>query len=139
MPDFEIVSLQDAKLKTLSGRQRTYINEYAGYIQQLSHGKAGKLHPKEDEKLTTIRRRLVVTAQTLEAKLIIRRSGDDMYFWREDGAEEQPRRRPTRRRRSQEETAAPDQPFSPDQIEVREPERFDRGETEESPELGQTS
>jgi hypothetical protein len=114
------------------------MNEYAGYIQQLSPGMAGKLHPKEDEKLTTIRRRLVVTAQTLDAKLMIRRSGDDLYFWSEPSGEEQPRRRTTRRRRSQEETAAPDQPFSPDQIEVREPERFDRGETEESTELGQT-
>jgi hypothetical protein len=114
MPDFALVSVQEARLRTLSGRQRTYINEYAGYIQQLSPGMAGKLHPLEDEKPTTIRRRLVVTAQTLDATLIIRRSGDDLYFWSEPAGGEQPRarRRTTRRRRSQEETAAPDQPFS---------------------------
>jgi hypothetical protein len=130
MPDFEIVSLQDAKLQTLSGRQRTYINEYAGYIQQLSPGMAGKIRPLEDEKLTTIRRRLVVTAQTLDATLIIRRSGDDLYFWSESAGEAQPRPRNGRRRRRQEETTEPEQS-------LREPEEFDRGETEESTELGQ--
>jgi hypothetical protein len=139
MPDFTIVSVQDAKLKTLSGRQRTYMNEYAGYIQQLAPGMAGKLRPLEDEKLTTIRRRLAVTAQTLDITLIIRRSGDDLYFWSESAGGEQPRRRTTRRRRSQKETAAQDQPFGTDQIGVREPEDFDRGETEEPTALGQTS
>jgi hypothetical protein len=112
MPDFAIVSLQDAKLETMPSRQRIYMNEYAGYIQQLSPGMAGKLRPLEDEKLTTIRRRLVVTAQTLDATLIIRRAGDDLYFWSEPAGEAQLRRRTTRRRRSQEETTAPDQPFS---------------------------
>ena len=111
MPDFAIVSIQDAKLQTIPSRQRTYLNEYAGYIQQLSPGMAGKLHPLEDEKLTTIRRRLVVTAQTLDATLIIRRSGEDLYFWTASSTEEQPRRRHTRRSRFQEEPAAPDQPL----------------------------
>jgi hypothetical protein len=109
MPDFAIVSLQDAKLETMPSRQRTYINEYAGYIQQLSHGKAGKLHPLADEKLTTIRRRLVVAAQTLGITLVIKRSGDDLYFWSEPSGEAQPRSRRGRRSRSQEETAISDQ------------------------------
>jgi hypothetical protein len=129
MPDFAIVSVQDAKLQTMPSRQRTYINEYAGYIQQLSPGMAGKLHPLEDEKLTTIRRRLVVTAQTLDATLIIRRSGDDLYFWSEPSGVEQPRPRNGRRRQRREETVEREQPF-------REPEEVDRGEPEESPELG---
>jgi hypothetical protein len=105
MPDFTIVSVEDAKVKTIPVRQRTYMNEYAGYIQQLSHGKAGKLHQKEDEKLTTIRRRLVVAAQTLGITLVIKRSGADIYFWKEEPAEAQPRPRNGRRRRRQEETA----------------------------------
>lgn len=109
MPDFAIVSVQDAKLKTIPSRQRTYMNEYAGYIQQLAPGMAGKLHPLADEKLTTIRRRLVVTAQTLDITLVIRRSGEDIYFWSESAGGEQPRRRTTRRRRSQEETPTQDQ------------------------------
>jgi hypothetical protein len=109
MPDFAIVSVQDAKLKTIPSRQRTYLNEYAGYIQQLSPRMAGKIRPLEDEKLTTIRRRLAVAAQTLDTTLIIRRSGTDLYFWLEPAGGEQPRRRTTRRRRSQEETPIQDQ------------------------------
>jgi hypothetical protein len=129
MPDFTTVSVEDAKVQTASGRQRSYMNEYAGYIQQLSAGKAGMLHPKEDEKSTTIRRRLVVAAQTLGITLVIKRSGEDIYFWSEGRAAAQPRPRNGRRRRRQEETA--EQYF-------REPEEFDRRETEDSPELGQT-
>jgi hypothetical protein len=44
MPNFELISVEDAKLHTIPVSQRQYMNEYAGYIQQLSHGKAGMLH-----------------------------------------------------------------------------------------------
>jgi hypothetical protein len=63
------------------------------------------------EKLTTIRHRLGVAAQTLGITLVIKRSGEDIYFWKEEVAEEQPRPRNGRRRRRQEETTAPDQPL----------------------------
>jgi hypothetical protein len=33
MPEFETVSLQEAQFRTIPGRQRRYMNEYAGYIQ----------------------------------------------------------------------------------------------------------
>jgi hypothetical protein len=134
MPDFQIVSIADAKLQTSSGRRGEFIHEYAGYIQQLSHGKAGMLHPGEDEKPLTIRRRLVVAAQTLGITLIIKRSGEDIYFWQEDGGEEQPprKRRQTRRRRTAVELPPPDQP-------VDELGMVEQGiPAEESPELGQT-
>jgi hypothetical protein len=112
MPDFAIVSLKDAKLQTTSGRQRTYLNEYAGYIQQLAPGMAGKLHLLEGEKPTTMRRRLAVAAQALGTKLVIKRAGDDVYFWSEPSAEEQPQRRRGRRRQSQEEAAMLDLPLA---------------------------
>jgi hypothetical protein len=118
MPDFAIVSVEDAKVQTIPVRQRTYMNEYAGYIQQLSQGKAGKLHVWENEKPTTIRRRLTVVAQMLGIPLTIKRSENDIYFWSEGRGEAQPRPRNGRRRRRQEETTEPDQPFiEPDQIE----------------------
>jgi hypothetical protein len=111
MPDFTTVSVKEAKLRTIPVRQRQYLNEYAGYIQQLSRGKAGMLHLLEDENPLTIRRRLVVAAQTLGITLVIKRSGADIYFWSEEAAEEQPRPRNGRRRQRQEETTAPDQPL----------------------------
>jgi hypothetical protein len=112
MPEFTTVSVTEAKFRTIPGRQGSFMNEYANYIQQLPTGQAGKLRIGEQEKHTTVRRRLFVTAKALGIPLMIKRSGDDLYFWREGRAEEQPRnnRRYTRRERSQDEITAPDQP-----------------------------
>ena len=49
MPEFEIISMKEAKLSTTSGRQGKFMNEYAQYIQQLPKGQAGKLHSGESE------------------------------------------------------------------------------------------
>jgi hypothetical protein len=109
MPDFTIISVQEAQLRTLSGRQAQYINEYATYIQQLGEGQAGKLHLSEDEKPATIRRRLAVAAQALGTKLVVKRSEDEIYFWSEPLQEAQPKPRRGRRRRSQSQEESPTQ------------------------------
>jgi hypothetical protein len=113
MPEFTTVSLKEARLQTTSGRQRQYLHEYIDYITTLPNGQAGRLRGEESEKPMTIRRRLVVAAQTLGISLIIKRSGNDLYFWREGTEEEQLRikRRYTRRERSDEETTPMDQAF----------------------------
>jgi hypothetical protein len=134
MPDLEIVSMQEAQLRTIPERQRSYINEYAGYIQQLPTEQAGKLHVLEQENPLTIRRRLAVAAQALGTPLIIKRSGENIYFWREDRGEAESRPRRGRRAR----LGSPggvlplsDQPFSV-------PEAGTHGvPEEESPELDQ--
>jgi hypothetical protein len=134
MPEFTTVSVQEAQMRTVPGRQGTFMNEYADYIQQLPRGQAGKLTIGEDEKHTTVRRRLATAAKAMNTHLIIKRSGNDLYFWREDGGAEQPRskRSYTRRMRSQDEITAPDQPVDElGMVEQGIPE-------EESPELGQT-
>ena len=132
MPEFTTVSVTEAKLRTTSGRQKTFLQEYAAYIQQLPKDQAGRLRTSEQENPLTIRRRLVTAAQALDVTLSIKRSGNDVYFWREGTEEEQPRRkrRYTRRNNRQEETA--EQYFSETGgLEHEVPE-------EESPELGQT-
>src|ERR671918_1950728 len=98
MPDFEIVPLDEARLKTLSGRQGQIVKQYSQYIEQLEGGQAGKLHATSDEKITTIRRRLVTTARLLGKELIIKRTGDELYFWIKSPEEERPRRRRRARR-----------------------------------------
>jgi hypothetical protein len=92
MPEFTTVSVQEAKLRTIPGRQGQFINEYADYIQQLPRGQAGKLRIGEDEKPTAVRRRLAAAAKAMHINLIIKRSGNDVYFWRGDGGEERSRR-----------------------------------------------
>jgi hypothetical protein len=112
MPEFTTVSVQEAKLRTTSGRQSRYLHEYIDYITTLPRGQAGKLTIGEEEKRTTVRRRLVVAAKTLDIPLIIKRSGNAVYFWRENRGEEQPKakRSYTRRIRSQDTITTPDQP-----------------------------
>jgi hypothetical protein len=112
MPEFTTVSVQEAKLRTIPGRQGR-IKEYVAYIQQVPAGQAGTLRVAEGENPMTIRRRLVAAAQAMNITLTIKRSGNDVYFWREDGGAEQPRttRRYTRRARMTEETTPLDQTF----------------------------
>jgi hypothetical protein len=135
MPEFTTVPVQEAQIRTIPGRQGTFINEYADYIQQVPSGQAGRLRIGEGEKHPTVRRRLVSAAQAMNIPLIIKRSGNDLYFWRQDGGAEQPRskRSYTRRMRSQDTITAPDQPFS-----ASEEVNHEAPLVEESPELGQT-
>jgi hypothetical protein len=134
MPEFTTVSVQEAQMRTIPGRQGKFINEYADYIQQLPQRQAGKLTVGEGEKHTAIRRRLTTAAEAMNVPLIIKRSGNDLYFWREGGEAEQLRstRRYTRRGRPQDKLPAPDQPL--DEIGMVEQGMV----MEESPELGQT-
>ncbi len=66
MPEFETISLKEAQLRTIAGRQGRFMNEYADYIQQLPQGQAGSLRVGEGENPLTIRRRLV-SAQSRKA------------------------------------------------------------------------
>jgi hypothetical protein len=127
MPEFTKVSVQEAMIRTIPGRQGKFINEYADYIQEVVSGEAGKLHAAENENSLTIRRRLISAAKALGINIIIKRSGNELYFWRENGGEEQARskRRYTRRTRPEEETTAPDQP-------ITEPEEFEQAVSEQT-------
>jgi hypothetical protein len=135
MPEFTTVSIKEAQLRTIPGRQGAVINEYANYIQQLPTGQAGKLRIGDEEKHQTVRRRLVVAAKALGIPLIIKRSGTDLYFWREDGEEEQPRSKRSYTRRIRRGT--PGSLILSDML-ISEPEAGERGvPAEESPESGQ--
>jgi hypothetical protein len=114
MPEFTTVSVQEAQLRTIPGRQGRFINEYVDYIQQVPAGQAGTLRVAEGENPMTIRRRLVAAAQAMHITLIIKRSGNDIYFWREAREDEQLRtkRSYTRRAKSQEEIPPPNQPVA---------------------------
>lgn len=96
MPRFDLVSLQEARLK--SGTAADYIREYVDYIQRLSEGQAGRLVAGEGEKVGTIRRRLNTAAKLVDKKLVIRRQGNEVYFWEQPREERLVRRRGRRRK-----------------------------------------
>jgi len=135
MPEFTTVSVQEAQIRTIPGRQGKFINEYADYIQQLPAGQAGKLRIGADENHAAVRRRLVSAAQALGRNLIIKRSGSDIYFWSQERGAEQPRRGRPRHGRAGD-NFQPQQFGTPE--EGKQPDENGHAATEEdSPELGQ--
>ncbi len=93
MPTFNQVPLQEAMLKTATGKTAQINQEYLGYIEQLTEGQAGKLQPGEGERVATVRRRLGVAAKSSGKDIAIRRQGTEVYFW----VQQEPRPRRQRR------------------------------------------
>ncbi len=95
MPTFDQVPLQEAMLKTVTGKSKTaqITQEYLSYIEQLTEGQAGRLQPGEGESVATVRRRLGVAAKVSVKDITIKRQGNEVYFW----VQQEPR--PRRRRR----------------------------------------
>ena len=88
MPKLDIVPMEEAKVKTASesasqGKRAQILQEYRGYIDQLTKGQAGRLVAGAGETTATVRRRLGAAARAAGYKLTIRRAGDEVYFWAE--------------------------------------------------------
>ena len=96
MPQFELVSREEAQTRTASPGKRTQIvQEYLSYITQLKAGQSGKLEPSPGETIATVRRRLGSAAKLSGKNLVIKRTGEEIYFW-----VEQPTKRRGRRPKS---------------------------------------
>lgn len=84
MPKLDIVPIEEAKGKSATGGKRAQIlQEYRGYIEQLTKGQAGRLVPGDGETVSTIRRRIGAAARQAGKNLSIKRIGDEVYFWTE--------------------------------------------------------
>ncbi len=93
MPTFDHVPLQEAMLKTATGKAAQITKEYLGYIEQLTEGQAGRLQPGEGEGVATVRRRLGVASKLSGKDITIKRQGNEVYFW----VQQEPRPRRQRR------------------------------------------
>lgn len=100
MPHFELMPLEEATVKSASGRRAEITREYLGYIGQLGEGQAGRLRAGEAETISAVRRRLGAAAKLAGKKLVIKRAGEELYFWVEPGAPPAGGRRRGRPRRS---------------------------------------
>ncbi len=49
MPTFGTVPIGEARANTVTGQRAALVQEYAGYIQGVPSGQAGKLEPGEGE------------------------------------------------------------------------------------------
>ena len=98
MPNLDVIPIEEARAKTATEsaarRQRAQIlQEYLGYIDQLTKGQAGRLVAGAGETTATVRRRIGAAARASGKKLTIRRAGDEVYFWTERGRSANGRRR----------------------------------------------
>ncbi len=105
MPSIELVSMEEAMMKSATGKRAQIVKEYLSYIQQLKEGQAGKLQPAEGEKVAAVRRRLGIAAKAAGKELAIRRVGDEIYFWVKSQDKGRPRRRGRKPRKA--DTATP--------------------------------
>ena len=81
MPNFAVVPMDEAVIKTATGKRAQLSREYASYIEQLREGAAGRLQASEGETVAAIRRRLGAAARLTGKNLVIRRTGEEVYFW----------------------------------------------------------
>ena len=81
MPTFGIVPIGEARANSVTGQRAALLQEYAGFIQGVRSGQAGKLEPEEGETTQAIRRRLNAAAELLGMGLEVRRTAGAVYFW----------------------------------------------------------
>ena len=81
MPLLNLLTLDEAMVKSATKRRAEVAKEYLDYIGQLRKGQAGKLQAGEGETIAAVRRRLGAAAKFTGKKLVIKRAGDELYFW----------------------------------------------------------
>jgi len=82
MPKFETVPIEEIKTASrMSEARRKKLEEYVGYIEQLSEEKGGRLVCSPSENITTIRNDLKTAAEMAGKNLMIRRNGNVISFY----------------------------------------------------------
>jgi len=85
MPRFEILSINEAQVKSESGKRAQILREYIGFIEQLGKGQAGRLEAGQSETLGAVRRRIAAAAKQCGKTIVIKRTGEHVYFWMDAG------------------------------------------------------
>ena len=85
MPEFELVSRQEAMARSDTGKRSQIIREYVEHVQLLGPDQAGRITLSPGETMATVRRRLGAAIKATGKNVRIRRAGADIYFWEEPG------------------------------------------------------
>jgi len=91
----ELLSIEEAMLKSATGKSAQIVREYVGYIERLEKGQVGTLESGDGDSAQAIKRRLGAVAKLLNKKLVIKRAGDIVCFWmatRPNGRRRRPRK-----------------------------------------------
>lgn len=81
MPQLEIVTMSEAKLRTTGNVRADVLREYIEFIEGLTSDQAGKLQPGQGETPRTTRRRLGDAGRMAGKDLVIKKDGEVIYFW----------------------------------------------------------
>ena len=93
MPNFEVLSQNEAQMQSATGKRAQVMREYLGYIERLGTREAGRLTASEGETTAAIGRRLGAAAKLAGQNLVMRRSGDGVLFWHQGGRRRERRAR----------------------------------------------
>ena len=99
MARFEALSLEEAMMKSATGKRTQLLREYLGYLEQVKEGQAGKLEAGQGQTIVAVRRRLIKAAKLAGKSISARRVGDTVYFWPTPKLEEKPKGRRGRPRK----------------------------------------
>jgi len=80
MPTFQMIPIEEAQLKTATGRAKVTL-EYLNFIRQLRPGQAGRLEATPDESAAAIKRRLNSAANLASINIVSKLDGEAVYFW----------------------------------------------------------
>ncbi len=95
MPKFALIPIEEAMMKSATGKRAQRAQEYLGYVEQLGEGQAGRLQAAEGESVGAVRRRLGAAAKLAGKNLTMKRVGDEVYFWvKKEAATKRRRGRP---------------------------------------------
>ncbi len=94
MARFDVLPINEAQMKSATGKRAEILREYVGYIEKLSEGQAGRLSAGQGETLGAVRRRVGAAARQIGKAIVIKRTEEYVYFWSEAGNGRKRGRRP---------------------------------------------
>ena len=83
MPEFEIVSREEALRRSNTGKRAQVLGQYIQYVESLGRDEAGRVTLCPGETMATVRRRLGAAIKTTGKSVQIKRVGMEIYFWEE--------------------------------------------------------
>ena len=97
MPEFEVVSRQEAIETSSTTHRSEVIREYIRQIETLGRDEAVRVSPSDEETIATVRRRLGAAVKASGKNIQIKRVGTEIYFWEEPPKKRggRPRKNPT--------------------------------------------
>ena len=81
MPEFEVVSREEAMARSDNGKRSQIVREYVEHVESLGPDQAGRITLSPGETVATVRQRLGAAIKATGKNLQIKRVGAEISFW----------------------------------------------------------